>query len=68
MVFAVRPDPSDECSCSQHGWEVGPLEADEDLLLTLTPVAPVTAHCAQQDTNRGAVGELDCGLSQRDLI
>lgn len=54
-------------SCSWHWWEVGPLEADEDPL-TLTPVTPVAAHWAQQDASQGAVGELNCGLSQRDLI
>lgn len=54
-------------SCSWHWWEVGPLEADEDPL-TLTPVTPVAPHWAQQDASQGAVGELNCGLSQRDLI
>lgn len=63
-VFAAIPDPSAEGSW--HWWEVGPLKADEDL--TLTPVTPAAAHCAQQGANQGAVGELDCGLSQRDLI
>lgn len=36
------------------------LEADEDLLLTLTPD---NAHCAEQHTDQDAIGELDCGLS-----
>lgn len=71
MMFAVMPDPSAECSQAEpswHWWEVGPLEADEDLLLTQIPVTPAAVHCAQQDANWDAVGELECGLSQRDLI